>query len=95
MHLEGIVACNFNINKKIAEEISKTFFEVILAKKFDKEALKIFLSRKNLILIDISKFKLTSDNQIKYFDNSLLIQDKNHEIFNYNKLKICYKIKTL
>ena len=44
----GIVACNFNINKKIAEEISKTFFEVILAKKFNKEALKILLSRKKI-----------------------------------------------
>ena len=28
----GIVACNFKINKKIAKEISNTFFEVILAK---------------------------------------------------------------
>ncbi len=89
----GIVACNFNINKKIAKEISKTFFEVILAKKFDKEALKILLSRKKLILIDISKFKLTSDNQIKSFDNSFLIQDKNHEIFNFNKLKFVTKLK--
>ena len=89
----GIVACNFNINKKIAEEISKTFFEVILAKKFDKEALKILLSKKKLILIDISKFKLTSDNQIKSFDNSFLIQDKNHEIFNFNKLKFVTKLK--
>ena len=31
----GVVACNFKINKKIAREISKTFFEVILAKSFD------------------------------------------------------------
>ena len=40
----GVVACNFLINKKIAKEMSKIFFEVILAKKFDKEALKIFSS---------------------------------------------------
>ena len=44
-------------------------------------------------MIDISKFKLTSDNQIKSFDNSFLIQDKNHEIFNYNKLKFVTKLK--
>ena len=89
----GVVACNFIINKKIAKEISKTFFEVILAKKFDKEALKILLSRKKLILIDISKFKLTSSIQIKNFDNSFLIQDKNYEIFNYKKLKFVTKLK--
>ena len=51
------------------------------------------LSKKKLILIDISKFKLTSDNQIKSFDNSFLIQDKNHEIFNFNKLKFVTKLK--
>ena len=89
----GVVACNFKINKKIAREISKTFFEVILAKSFDKEALRIFRSRKNLILIDISKFKLNSDIQIKYFNNSLLIQDQNLEIFDYKKLKFVTKLK--
>jgi len=89
----GVVACNFIISKKIAKEISKTFFEVILAKKFDKEALKILLSRKKLILIDISKFKLTSDNQIKNFDNFFLVQDKDYEIFNYKKLKFVTKLK--
>ena len=31
----------FQINSKIAKEMSKVFFEVILAKKFDKESLKI------------------------------------------------------
>ncbi len=89
----GVVACNFKINKKIALEISKTFFEVVLAKSFDKKALKIFQSRKNLILIDISKFKLNSDIQIKYFNNSLLIQDQNSKIFDYKKLKFVTKLK--
>ncbi len=89
----GVVACNFKINKKIAKEISKTFFEVILAKKFDKEALKILQIRKKLILIDISKFKLSSDIQVKYFDNSMLIQDRNLEIFNHKKLKFVTKLK--
>tara|TARA_A100001011_G_scaffold392716_1_gene480886 strand:- start:705 stop:2249 length:1545 start_codon:yes stop_codon:yes gene_type:complete len=89
----GVVACNFTINKKIANELSKTFFEVILAKKFKKESLKILQKRKNLILIDISKFRFKSDEQIKYFDNSLLVQNKNSEIFNSRKLKFVTKLK--
>ena len=36
----GIVACNYKINNKIAKEINKTFFEVILAKGFDKGCFK-------------------------------------------------------
>ena len=89
----GIVACNFKINKKIAKEISNTFFEVILAKKFDKDALKIFKSKKNLILIDISKFKEKKNYQIKYFDNSFLIQDKNKKNFDLKNLKYVTNLK--
>ena len=44
----GIVACNYKINNKIAQEISKTFFEVILAKGFDKKALKILKKEKKI-----------------------------------------------
>ena len=89
----GIVACNFKINGKIAKEISKVFFEVILAKKFDKESLKILGSKKNLILIDISKFKYKKEYQVKQFENSFLVQDKNKIIFKKKDLKIVSKLK--
>ena len=89
----GIVVCNFKINKKIAREISSTFFEVILAKKFDRDALKIFKSKKNLILIDISKFKEKKNYQVKYFDNSFLIQDKNKKNFDLKNLKYVTNLK--
>ena len=42
------MACNYKINKKIALEIYKTFFEVILAKGFDREALQILKKKKNM-----------------------------------------------
>jgi len=89
----GVMACNFKINKKIAKEISKIFFEVILAKKFDKEALRILSSKKNLILIDISKFKHKKEYQIKQFNNSFLIQDRNKTIFKNKDLKFVTKLK--
>ena len=53
----GVIACNYKINKKIALEITKNFLEVILAKGFDAEALKILKRKKNLKILDISKFK--------------------------------------
>ena len=89
----GVVACNFKINSKIAKEMSKVFFEVILAKKFDKESLKILGSKKNLILIDISKFKYEANYQIKNFSNSFLLQDKNKIIFKKKDLKFVTKLK--
>ena len=89
----GIVACNFKISRKIAKEMSKTFFEVILANGFEKEALSILQSRKNLILINISKFKLNLSEQIKYFGNSFLVQDKDNKIFDYKKLRFVTNLK--
>ncbi len=89
----GVVACNFNINKSIAYEINKTFFEVILAKNFDINALKILKRKKNLRIIDISNFKPTNNYALKSFDGSFLLQDKDNIIFNKKDLKFVTKNK--
>ena len=46
-----------------------------------------------MILIDISKFKQKKTYQIKQFDNSFLLQDKNKIIFNNQDLKFVTKLK--
>ena len=89
----GVVACNFKINLKLAYEISKTFFEVIMAKGFDKDALKILKIKKNMRLIDISNFKDNNNVRTKIFDNAFLLQDKDTAVLNRKKLKFVTKIK--
>ena len=89
----GVIACNYKINRKIASEISKNFLEVILAKGYDKESLKILKSKKNLRMIDISNFKLKSLTSIKSFDGSFLLQTKDNIVTDKNKLKCVTKIK--
>ena len=89
----GVVACNFKINLKLAFEMSKTFFEVIMAKGFDKDALKILKKKKNMRLIDISNFKENNDLRAKIFDNAFLLQDKDTTVLNRKKLKCVTKVK--
>ena len=89
----GVIACNYKISKKIAVEINKNFLEVIIAKKFDRDALEILKRKKNLRIIDISKFKFKSLSSIKNFDGSFLIQDKNTIILNKKRLKCVTKLK--
>ncbi len=89
----GVVVCNFKINYKIALEINKTFFEVILAKGFDAKALKILKKKKNMRIIDISKTNYKSNTNIKVFNNSFLLQEKDDKIFNKERLKFVTKIK--
>ena len=89
----GVVACNFKINSRIALEMSKNFLEVILAKGFDSNSLKILKKKKNLRLIDISKYKLKNIFSIKTFDRSFLIQNKDKIIFDEKTIKCVTKLK--
>ena len=89
----GVIACNFKINKKIAIEIKKNFLEVILAKGFDGESLKILKKKKNLRIVDISEYKFKNGTSIKNFDGSFLIQSKDQMILNKKSLKCVTKLK--
>ena len=89
----GVIACNFKITKKIAAEINKKFLEVILARGFDRESLMILNKKKNLRIIDITRFKLKNISSLKIFDGSFLIQSKDLVIFDKKKLKFVTKLK--
>ena len=89
----GIVACNYKINNSIASEINKTFFEVIVAKGFDKNALNILKKKKNVRLIDISKYRENRAINLKFFNNSLLLQEKDSIVFDRKKLRFVTKLK--
>ena len=89
----GVIACNYKINKKIAYEINKNFLEVILAKGFDKESLKILKRKKNLRIIDIANFKFRNLTSVKSFDGSFLIQGNDKIVLDKKKLKCVTKLK--
>ena len=89
----GVIACNFKINKVVAKEINKKFVEVILATGFDEDSINILNKKKNLRIIDISKFKLKNKTTLKIFDSSFLIQEKDSLVFNKKDLKFVTKQK--
>ena len=88
----GIIAINSIVSKKLASELSKIFFEIIVSRGFTKDALKILKKKKNIRLIDCAKFKLQNKMQHLFFDNAFLSQDSN-DIFLNKKLKIVTKKK--
>ena len=89
----GVVACNFRVTLKIAAEINKTFFEVILAKGFDKKALSLLKKKKNMRIIDITSLKEDKNLKIKTFADSFLIQDRDELIIKKTNLKFVTKNK--
>ena len=89
----GVIACNYKIDKKTAQEINKNFLEVILAKGFKKDALNVLKKKKNLRVIDISNFNFKGISSIKTFDGSFLVQSKNNIVINKKNLKCVTKLK--
>ena len=89
----GIVSCNFKIKRKLANELNKIFLEVIIANGFDKDSLKILKSKKNLRLIDASKFNLNNLMDFTSINNGILTQTQDRIKITKNNLKIVSKRK--
>ena len=83
----GVVAINRSANIKFAKEYSKKFIEIIIARGFDKNALKIFQNKKNLILINLRNFKISKDAEFKSINDGYLLQKKNLKKINLIDLK--------
>ncbi len=73
----GILAVNTEIDKKSAEEMAKTFFEIIVAPAFSDDALDVLKTKKNLrilLLPDISAKVKPGAMDIKKPLGGLLVQ---------------------
>ena len=89
----GIISCNFKITETISKEINKIFFEVIIANGFEKNALRILKSKKNLRIIDSSNFLISDKLKFNSFNDSILIQSEDKQIFSKKNFKIVSKKK--
>ena len=89
----GIVSCDFKVKKKLALELNKLFFEVIIGNKFDHDALKILKKKKNLRLIDASSFNLSEIYKFNSVNENILLQSEDKKIFKKADFKIVSKRK--
>ncbi|MEN2984703.1 MAG: bifunctional phosphoribosylaminoimidazolecarboxamide formyltransferase/IMP cyclohydrolase [Dictyoglomaceae bacterium] len=86
----GIVACNFTIDDECAIEMSKYFFEVIIAKNITESARKIFEKKKNLRVL-IYKEDNKNPWEIKSLKTGFLIQEFNNSLINEYEVKTSKK----
>ena len=87
----GIVSCNFRIDKKMAKELNKIFLEVVIGIGISKEAVNEFKRKKNLRVIDSSKFKIENFENINSSYNNMLIQSSDLRIYQERILKLFQK----
>ena len=89
----GVVSCNYKVTGNIAKEIIKNYYEVVIAKGFDQNAIKFFNKKKKLRLIDSSQISIKAKHKISSGINSLLIQTNDDLIFSKRNFKIVSKAK--
>jgi len=89
----GIVSFNGEVDEKLAGEITKTFYEVIIARGFNKKSLEIFAKKKNLRLISLENFKEQDKFSYTFLGDNFLIQDKDQIEINKKELKFVTKNK--
>ena len=89
----GIVSCNFKITKALARELNKIFLEVIIGDGFESESLKILKKKKNVRLIDASKFIMNDDIKFNLANESILAQSEDLKEFNIKNFKVVSKNK--
>jgi len=86
----GIVALNGKIDEALATELSKMFFEVIIAREISEEAEVILSAKKNLRVL-LADFKKSVETQIKSVSGGFLLQDLDQKIITKNDLKLVSK----
>ena len=89
----GVVSCNFKVTYSIALELNKIFLEVVIANGFDKKALKILNTKKNLRLIDASNFSFNQVLKLNSVDDSILIQSEDKQKFSKKDFRVVSKRK--
>jgi len=89
----GVVSCNFKVDKNLAIELNKLFFEVIIADSFDENALKILKTKKNIRLIDASVYSLSDNLRFVSLNEEILVQSGDLDKFNIKNFKIVSKKK--
>lgn len=74
----GIVAMNFKIDAATAEELNKTFLEIVMATDFDEDALEILRKKKNLRIIKIKNPVSDKQTWVK-IDGGMLVQGSDNQ----------------
>ena len=89
----GIIICNYKVKYETAKEISKKFFEVVVAKNFDGKALSILKKKKNLRIIKYDQKYVSSEMVINSLSKNFIFQNADNDNLLKENFKIVSKKK--
>ena len=82
----GVLVCNAEVDLKTAKLLRKLFFEVLIAPKFNKNALELLKEKKNLIIL---KNTISKKEKLNYRSclNGILVQQNDFKTDSKKNLK--------
>lgn len=91
----GIISLNREVDRDTAKLINEIFIEVVIAPSYDKDALEILSSKKNIRLLELPNIEKNDYHDLTTTRTlgGILVQDRNTKIFNKNDIKIVTKKK--
>lgn len=89
----GIIACNTALDKNTASQIISQFVEVVIAPSYEAESLKIFESKPNIRLLEVTLDNNFNAFELKKIGGGLLVQSPDNFNINMDHCKIVSKLK--
>ena len=89
----GIVAVNKSIDEHLAQILVSNFFEIIIAKNFQKKAYNVLAKKRKLILIETKNIQYENKKDIKSINGGYLIQEKNNIKIGLNHIRSVSRYK--
>ena len=89
----GIIACNTALDKNTASQIISQFVEVVIAPSYEAESLKIFESKPNIRLLEVTFYNNFNAFELKKIGGGLLVQSPDNFNIDMDHCKIVSKLK--
>ena len=87
----GIVAVNETVTETLAEELAKTFLEIILAPEYEPAALERLQRKKNIRLLKVTMSPTSKGRDIRSLRGGLLVQDLDEGTLDDTDLRVVTK----
>jgi phosphoribosylaminoimidazolecarboxamide formyltransferase / IMP cyclohydrolase len=87
----GIVTVNREVTLELAEKMKPVFLEVLVAPSFQKEALELLQTKKNLRILELKDIEVPQDKNaydLKKVNGGLIVQTIDSELLNEEDLKV-------
>lgn len=87
----GIVTVNREVTLELAEKMKPVFLEVLVAPSYQKEALELLQTKKNLRVLELKDIEVPQDKNaydLKKVNGGLIVQTIDSELLNEEDLKV-------